>query len=155
LNIRYWFRAPRPILWSGLAAGLLFAGLIGTGRADAALIGCDTDPAIYLSDGSVVSLGIHIQDQVADLQGVTYVVHVPRDVRATNVVYDQLGSLESVQVVDDTHDAMYRVVTTVFTGAADVPLVINARVDGVSCRQSPRNRDGWSNVPVSVFVNCR
>lgn len=146
----------RHLLLAAIALALSLAGgSLAPGHAFAGLSGCDTDPTVFLSDGAVISLSATIQDDISDIQSVNYVLRIPTGTTVTGIVYDQYGSLETVQVVASLGPQSYKTSATVTTGTPQVPVTVNASVGGISCQQHPKSQSGYSGQTLTMaFMNC-
>ena len=94
---------------------LLAAIVMGSGQTRAAFAVCRTDPIVTLSNGHTVTLAAEISADPSQVTSVQYVLHVPHDLTATNIAYDQYGYLESVTIVQDQNGNRFAVDTIVTT----------------------------------------
>jgi hypothetical protein len=108
-----------------LAGGLLAAGLgsavLPSAPAHAALIGCNSDPQIYLSNSvkDTVSAYLPNETSTSDIQKIVYAVHIPSGVTVTSIHYTSgLASQEQVTVTADNPANVYSTTTTVYTSSA-------------------------------------
>jgi hypothetical protein len=137
-----------------LALGLL-AGPLKPDSASAGLITCDLDPYVALSDGSILQMSVHVVDDPADLQNVTYVIHAPAGTRMLGMAFpnDPLSYLESVQFVADSGPGQYSTKTTVSTGAQGVSVTAKtAAVNLLTGAVSLGSTSGTSGNPLNVAV---
>jgi hypothetical protein len=118
-----------------LVVGLLFSPL-SSHSASAYISGCDTDPVVYLSDGTAITLVASINDQVSDVMTVNYTVHVPSGVSVTNISYDSFGYLESVSVIPDEPANQYATDTTVYTYTPWVRVTDSTAVSGFATKSA-------------------
>ena len=125
LNRRRTQRLLLPVV--ALAAALV-AGSLGSTRAWAGLIACDTDPVVTLSNGASVTMWASIATDPSNVTQVNYVLHVPPGVNVVAIAYDSYAYLEHVQVVHDMPAHHYRVQATLSTSVDSVPVTVGANV---------------------------
>lgn len=117
---------------------LLAVGLVSTAvlpqHASAMLVPCRSDPAVVLSNLSILDLSATISDSTSDVQEVLYVLHGPvgTGAIAVNPTLGLLGPKERFQYVADQPANTYRTDTYVSTGAKTVPVVATADVVSVT-----------------------
>ena len=142
-------------LFAGVTVSLaIVTGIAAPGTALAGFTTCLTDPTVHLSNGTVITLDANVSDSPADVQAVTYILHVPRGVRISNVQYDQFQSIESVSVLADHGSDSYRLLTLVATGAAPVPVTVSGTIAGAACREPSQEKDGFSGRDITLRFNC-
>jgi hypothetical protein len=85
--------------------------------AQAAAIGCRTDPFVTLSNGDVVIITTDIASLPEDINAIEYTLHVQPGITATSIVYtaDELGIKEKLKIVDDAPPGAYITDTKVKT----------------------------------------
>ena len=125
LNRRRTQRLLLPVV--ALAAALV-AGSLGSTRAWAGLIACDTDPIVPLSNSASVTMWASIATAPSNVTQVNYVLHVPPGVNVVAIAYDSYAYLEHVQVVHDMPAHHYRVQATLSTSVDSVPVTVGANV---------------------------
>lgn len=136
------------------AVAILAAALaILPGVTHAGFTTCITDPTVTLSNGVTVTMDDAISDGIANVQRVSYVLHVPAGVSVTGVTYDQYGSLETLSVVADQQPGGYRDITNV-TDANHAPVAGYASVSGLICNQTSKTSSDWTNNNIAVAFNC-
>ncbi len=134
-------RAPHKLVGAAaLAIGLLATPIV-SGHAAASFTVCDTDPAITLSNGTVVTVWAGMTTAISNIQQVTYVLHVPSWVTISNIAYDQYASLESVQLVQDQTSNSLEIDTTVQTST---PGIVVDALATVSNKLFPKLATGLS-----------
>jgi hypothetical protein len=149
----------RIVLTTALLVTGLVVGPLTVHNAGATLSTCGGalcfDPVVFLSDGTHVQTGVGVDDKVHDIQGITYVVHVPAGLTVDRVTYQ--GSVrQQVQVYSDEQSpSSYDVDTQVFTGVAGTEVipytVIKKHGPGQPCSSSGT---GLSNQDVFVHIDC-
>ncbi len=128
-------RRPRASVARGglLAVGLLAgAGVPRPPTAHADIVGCRADPAVRLSDGTVVDLSAAIAVDAANVQGVAYALHIPVGVGVVGwaTTGDALGARETLRVARDDALGVYDADTVVTTGTPGVGVVARVLVAG-------------------------
>lgn len=135
-NMLHILRTPRSLVGAvALAAGLLATPVV-SGQAWASFTGCGTDPTITLSNGTVITLSASIGTDISNVQGVTYVLHVPHNLTISSIASDQYGYLESVQLVQDQIGNNYVTETTVQTSLPAIPVTVSTTLSGKQVTQS-------------------
>lgn len=108
------------VLVLGLAVGPFTAH-----RAGATFSTCDTDPIVFLTDGTVLGTTVHIEDAADDVSRVAYTVHAPQGTRMKGVVFppsDPLRGKETLQFLADQQEGTFQTDTLVSTGVGQVPI---------------------------------
>jgi hypothetical protein len=108
----------------------LLAGPLMPRHVDAMYSSCRSDPKVYLSDGSVVTLTATIQDDATNVKSVEYTLHAPVWTTITNVVYTggPFANKESLQFHADNQPGTYDSDTLVSTAASNVSVTATAQV---------------------------
>jgi len=83
--------------------------------AHADIAGCRSDPALLLSNGVELDVSSTITDTAADVQQVTYTVHIPGGTSPVLAVAGSLGAREVWRVVADNPPDTYDTSTLVTT----------------------------------------
>lgn len=83
--------------------------------AHADIAGCRSDPALLLSNGVELDVSSAIADTAADVQQVTYTVHIPGGTSPVLAVAGSLGAREVWRVVADNPPDTYDTSTLVTT----------------------------------------
>jgi hypothetical protein len=113
---RFAARRPGPtVLGTAVLSVGLLAGSLTAHDAHAEIVGCRTDPVVLLSNGTELDLSAAIDDSSADVQQVTFALHVPTGVRVIAYVEGSLGAKESWQAYGDNTAGNYDVITTART----------------------------------------
>jgi hypothetical protein len=121
---------------AGSVLALALATALTTGISHASSY-CRTDPTVALSNGVSVQLWADIQTDLSNVNGVAYVLHVPKGVTMTGITYDATGYLENVQIVADQSGTHYELTTNVDTGTQKVGVTANAiRRDGTTAAKT-------------------
>ena len=109
------------------AAALITLGLLATtamgSTASAQIIGCRTDPQVFLSNGMRVELSDAVNADAVDVDEVVYTLHLPVGVTPTRVVYTGRGLFgkETLLVFSDNPDGQYDGSSVVYSAVdADV-----------------------------------
>jgi hypothetical protein len=102
---------------AALTAGLL-AGPFMSDHALAAYTVCSSDPVVTLSNGHQLTLQAVIGTDISNVTAVNYRLHIPVDLRVTDVQYDQFGSLEHLTWVADESGSAFEDDTTVLATSA-------------------------------------
>ncbi len=137
----------------GLLAG---AGVPRPPTAHADSVGCRADPAVLLSDGTVVDLSATIAVDAANVQEVAYALPIPVGVGVVGwaTTGDALGARETLRVARADALGVYDADTVVTTGTPGVGVVARVLVagpGGVVDAGSAVGRDGQDlHVRVSV-----
>jgi hypothetical protein len=102
---------------------------------EAALDGCRSDPAIYLSDGTTLDLSVDIGTDVSNVTKIAYVVHVPAGLQVR--LYAATPTLgfegkETFSVINDAPSGVYKTDTLVKTTTDDVGVTAYTTLVGVS-----------------------
>ena len=117
-------------------------------RAQAAFHLCRSDPIVTLSNGDVVTIYVEIAAEADDVKNIDYVLHVPKDVTATNIIYlgAELGLVENLTLKQDGKPKEYKAETTVYTsGKVDVTTT-------VVFEDNTKTVEGASNKAIKVTV---
>ena len=146
-------RLPTPRLPRGIFPGAAFLVamllfLFPLSHAQAAFHLCRTDPIVTLSNGDIVSIYVEVAAEPEDIQNIDYVLHVPKGVTATNIVYlgTDLGLVENLTLKQDAKPREYKAETTVFTkDKVDVSTTI-------VFDDSSKTADGDSNRAIKVTI---
>jgi hypothetical protein len=82
-------------------------------------VGCRSDPAVILSNGTVLDLSAAIADADMDVQNVTYTLHAPAGTSVVAAIntYGPLGPKETFRFFADDAPGTYDTFTSVTTGA--------------------------------------
>jgi hypothetical protein len=115
---------------AAVLAGLVLDGAINPGRVFASYHICRTDPILQLSNGKAVTVLTTITDTAADVQTVTYTVHIPAGVSVVHSQYTSgaLAGKESLTVFADAAAATYATTTVVTTGHTGIPVTATTSV---------------------------
>jgi hypothetical protein len=103
--------------------------------ASAAMRICRTDPIIWLSDGSKLTLTSSVAANASEIKQALYIVHVPMGVTATKIIYtaDGLDGREIARVIADGKPGQYvtQALITLYAGApVAVTYTLNVK-DGI------------------------
>jgi len=111
------WRTRRACAACGAAAlsATLLASLTRPPVAYADIAGCRSDPALLLSNLVELDVSSAIADTAADVQQVTYTVHIPVGTRPILIVAGSLGAREVWRVVADNPPDTYDTSTLVTT----------------------------------------
>ena len=134
-----------------LAAALLLA--LARGPAAHAYDFCRSDPAVLLSDGATVDLSADIADNLADVQGVSYTLHIPVGTHVLGWVGTDglMGLRESFQALADAAPGAYASVTVVTTATSHVAVTAHTQVV-VGLATTLGAALGWDRQPLQVRV---
>ena len=85
-------------------AAIVMVSLLAVQPVQAGLRICNTDPIIYLSDGTSVSIDLTINADISEINSIMYVVHIPKKLSVTGIAYIpvELQAIENVQWVADS-----------------------------------------------------
>lgn len=116
-----------------LATGLI-AGPFGAHEAGASWSSCSTDPIVYLSDGSVVTVTASINADPSDVKRVLYVLDAPAGTHVINVVYtgDAFAGKELFRFRADNPAGTYDSDTVAYTEGRSVPMTVTMTVAGAT-----------------------
>ena len=129
-----WKALPTKRVWLGaaLVAASLLAGPLFPHHASAAIGYCRSDPAVRLSDGTVIHMSAVINDDSADVQSVEYTLHAPVGTSVEHVVYSGGSKVtETVHFVADETPNTFDTTTVVSTGLANVEVSAETQVAGL------------------------
>ncbi len=76
----------RAVTSVGVLLAGLSAGSLGAHHAQAAFIGCRSDPIVILSNGVVLDLSANIADDVSDIKQISYVLQAPQGVTVLDAI---------------------------------------------------------------------
>jgi len=95
-------RSTRVLLSAGLLLGLA-AGPLTVHPAGATFSTCSTDPKVWVSNGTKITLTPQITDAASDVTGITYTIHGPIGTTLSNIVYtgSLFSGLETVVYIPD------------------------------------------------------
>jgi hypothetical protein len=149
LSARVARRAPRFAGATALATALLLAP--AHSPAARAYDFCRSDPAVVLSDGTTVDLSADIADSLADVQAVSYTLHIPAGTRVLAWVGTDglMGLRESFQAQADAAPDTYASVTVVTTATPHIAVTAHTQlVDGRATMLGAAS--GWDRQPLQV-----
>jgi hypothetical protein len=117
---------------------------------------CRSDPAVLLSDGTTVDLSADIADSLADVQGVSYTLHIPAGTRvlAWAGTDGLMGLRESFQARTDAAPGTYASVTTVTTATPHIAVTAHTQMvtgGATTLGAAP----GWDRQPLQVQVQAQ
>lgn len=135
---------------------LLIAGMCAW-PAYSAAIRCRSDPAVILTDGTVIDLSADIDAALWDIKAINYTIHVPSKARVLAVIRtpNWPTTLESFTVVSDSADQRYDTSTVVVTRATGVAVQANLIVKTLRNLISMGSTSGLDRQPLRVVINTR
>lgn len=114
----------RPRLLAGIVVlgAALVAAALPAHEAQAAFVGCRSDPIAYLDNGIKVNLSAAVATDRNDIQHIVYVLHVPQGIHLNRVIYTagELGHREALVFIADGAPGVYSSTTFVETGSTGV-----------------------------------
>lgn len=114
-------RRGRILLTSALLGAGLLIGPLGIHPVGATFSTCTTDPKVFVSNGTKVTITPQINDDASDVSSIVYTVHGPVGTNATNVVYTGsvfTGKETVVYVADQPGSTTYLIDTAVTTATS-------------------------------------
>ena len=94
--------------------------------ADARFSSCNSDPIVYLSDGTVLTVYVDIGTDVANVKEVDYTITAPKNVTLLSVVYTPFPGFlgkEKFKFQDKAQPGQYQTEGRVKTTVKDVSIV--------------------------------
>lgn len=102
-----------------------------TAPADARYASCSSDPIVYFSDGSTLTIDVDIGTDVANVKQVSYSIHAPKNVTLLYVVHTPFPGFlgkEKFHFHNDAKPGQYRTEIKVNTTVKDVSIVATSTV---------------------------
>ena len=108
----------------------LFMAAIPTLQASAAMTKCRTDPIFRLSNGDVVTVVLDVNTDEANIQKISYILHVPAGVTVNSVEFTPgiVGNKETYLVFQDNPSGFYTSESFLIAKAKD-PVAVTANMD--------------------------
>jgi hypothetical protein len=111
--------------------------------AQAAMLGCRSDPAVVLSNGLVLDLSADIAAKPWEVQQVVYTLHIPRGVNAVAILRTRTWptSVERFVITADNAPGRYDSTTVVYTRRKGVAVTANLLVGLQLARAAGHDRE--------------
>jgi hypothetical protein len=106
--------------------------VLGAPSASAAVSGCRTDPKVWLSDGTKLTMIASVAADPNQVRMITYTVHVPRGLSVSQILYTggALAGKERVVVLFDRTSG-YHIDAYADVGTKIIPVTISVTVEKV------------------------
>ncbi len=145
------FNLPR---LSRAALVLLISGM-GAWPAYSAAIRCRSDPAVILTDGTVIDLSADIDAALWDIRAINYTIHVPSKVHALLVIRtpNWPTTLETFNILSDSATQRYDTSTVVVTRPTGVAVQANLIVKTLRNLIAVGSTSGLDRQQLRVIIN--
>jgi hypothetical protein len=123
--------------------------------ANSASLRCRSDPAVLLSDGTLLDLSADVDAMLWDITSVEYIIHVPATTKALAVIPtpNWPGTLEKIVVLSDMPARTYDTQTTIRTRQATTAVRANLLVKPLlQVLPSLKSVDGVQAKPIRVTI---
>jgi hypothetical protein len=132
-----------------VAASLLFILTVVPPPAYTGLLRCRSDPAVLLSNGTLIDLSADVDAMLWDIDTVNYTLHVPQGLTAILVIRtpNWPGTKETFRIISDQPPKTFDSTTTVYTKRKGIGVTANLLVN----LQFAAAR-GWDGQPLKVGV---
>ena len=123
--------------------------------AHSASLRCRSDPAVLLSDGTLLDISADVDAMLWDITAVEYVIHIPTTTKALAVIPtpNWPGTLEKIVVLSDMPARTYDTKTTVRTRRSTTAVRANLVVKPLlQLLPSLKSVDGVQGNPIRVTI---